>query len=84
MSFSVPAVSADQPLFRISLNEHGDELITKIMAEVHDVAERFLHFSIAGANITNAFVPTAGYLERGSTPPTSSIANGRTSDPVTP
>jgi hypothetical protein len=55
MSFSVPAVSADQALIRTSLNEHGEELITKLMAEVHDVAECF---SIAGANIANALVPT--------------------------
>ena len=55
MSFSVPAVSADQPLIRTSLNEHGEELITKFMAEVYEVADRF---SIAGANIANALVPT--------------------------
>ena len=57
MSFSVPAISADQALIRTSLNKHGEELITKFMAEVHDhnVAERF---SIAGANIANALVPT--------------------------
>jgi hypothetical protein len=39
MSFSVPAVSADQPLIRTSLNEHGEELITKFMADVYEVAE---------------------------------------------
>ena len=55
MSFSVPAASADQPLIRTSLNEHGEELITKFMAEIYDAAERL---SISGANIANALVPT--------------------------
>ena len=70
MSFSVPAVSADQPLIRTSLNEHGEELITKFMAEVYEVAERF---SIAGANIANALVPTDIW----NNDPTNILANGR-------
>jgi hypothetical protein len=71
MSFSVPAVSADhQPLIRTSLNEHGEELITKFMAEVYEVAERF---SIAGANIANALVPTDIW----NNDPTNILANGQ-------